>query len=81
MLLLTSWKGTQDLTLAMYAGKFLESCGEDNIVVLCVMTLCSLLGGYSRITFIKSLALGTENTSEPWQMSRMFAIMEVGVPT
>jgi len=64
-LLLTSWKGTQALTLAMYAGKFLEFCGEDNIVVLCVMTLCSLLGGYSRITFIKSLSLDTGDASEP----------------
>jgi hypothetical protein len=49
MLLLTSWKGTQDLTLAMYAGKFLEFCGENNIVVSCVMTLCSLLGGCSKV--------------------------------
>jgi hypothetical protein len=45
-LLQTSWKVTQDLTLATYAGKFLECCSEDNIVVLCVMALCSLLGGY-----------------------------------
>jgi len=68
-LFLTSWKGTQALTLAMYAGKLLEFSGEDNIVVLCVMTLCSLLRGYSRITFIKSLSFGTVDTSEPWQMS------------
>jgi len=69
MLLLTNWKATQALTLAMYAGTCLEYCGEDNIVLLCVMTLCCLLGGYSRIAFIKSLSLGTGDTSEPWQMS------------
>jgi hypothetical protein len=68
-LLLTSWKGTQALTLAMYAGKLLEFCGKDDIVVLCVMILCSLLGGPSRINFIQSLSVGTEGTSEPWQMS------------
>jgi hypothetical protein len=39
MLLLTSWKGTQAQTLAMYAGKFLEFPGEDNILVMCYDTV------------------------------------------
>jgi hypothetical protein len=48
-------------------------------VVLCVMTLCSLLGGCSRITFIKSLSLGIGKCSVLADV--MSAIVEVGVPT
>lgn len=51
MLLLTSWRGTQDLTSAMYAGKldiykFLEFCGDH---IVCGIPCCDTVQSAGRV--------------------------------